>query len=103
MGYCDVMSLSTAELTAALEFDAAERLKAEAAKTEHKRREAEAADHKRRETASTEGSSPTEKKALTACLRKAGTIAKMSSAFRSANREAMTSPPMMSPPPAAGN
>jgi len=69
--YCDVSTLTIEELSAALEHDAAERLKAEAARL---KLEAEQKDG---------GASPSnERKHLTACLRKAGTIAKMSSAFR---------------------
>ena len=67
--YSDVMSLSTEELSAALEWDAAERLK----------REAERAAAAAAAAAGGEG-----KEKLAACLRKAGHIAKMSNLFSKA-------------------
>lgn len=72
LSYCDVMSLSTEELAAALEHDAAERLKAEAARLRIAA-----------ERAASGGTAPSDaKKHLTTCFRKAGHIAKISSAFR---------------------
>ena len=72
--YCDVMSLSTEELSAALEYDASERLKREAEKL-----------RKQEEAAAAGGGEGKEK--LAACLRKAGHIAKMSTLFKAKTAE----------------
>lgn len=68
--YSDVMTLSTSELSAALEHDAALRIKAEAVRLKAEAQQQE------------NGAAGAEKKPLAACFRKAGTIAKMSGAFR---------------------
>ena len=85
--YCDVMSLSTEELSAALEHDAAERVKEEALKV--KREKEMAVSHTNSASPAGEGKG----KNLAACLRKAGNIAKMSAAFGGGKKMSITVTP----------